>query len=1123
MHQPPLPSPPPLPVPPSAVARPRVELRLLGTAALSVEGRASAALAPKDALLLALLALDGAMPRERLALMLWPDSEPSGGRTNLRQRVKKLQDQSGHELLLLQGRSLALSPQVRLDLSELPVRLRADPAAAQGRLLDQLDVDNDDTAGQWLERARQRANSQRNTVLLALAQSLEDQRQTEPAVALHGRLIAENPLDEAAVRRLMQLHFRHGDRNAAMRVYRALVERLHEQQQKPPDTQTRELAELVENTAVHEPVQAPAAAAWAALLRPPHLVQREAEWAQLQQSWLLGAVILVSGEAGIGKTRLIGDFADAMAVPLRLRAHHGDSALPYALLARWVQAQTQQTLLMPALPEWARAELARLVPALGPPAPGPVVPLHLAQALQLLAAPLAAVLLDDLHFADAASLDMLPSVLGSVRCCLLASRTLELPLALQHWLDQAGQPVLRLNLGPWTEAGVRALLHSTALPLDDEPGWVRLLWRHTGGHPLLLLETLRAWLLARPARRELGAPPAALPMSPQVLQLVVQRLKLLPDSARRVLQVAALAGDAFGPELAAAVLDQPVAWLAAPWAELTAAALMTDSGRVHDLVLQAARQTLPAPLSLVLHKAMGAHLATKGTEPARLAMHWEAGGDPAQAAACHEAAAARSTGMSRRHEAIHHWAQAAAQWSLCGQTQRAFEAGAEEAENLIVAGQPGPGLQRAEALSRLASSPRELVLARRLQGLALVYSRQFAQALPVLELAHQGARALGELKWHVETVLVRANAAALAGQRELAAACLEEAQTLKLEGAPWQVQLDHQCLRSDALLHLNRVGEALAGNQASLALADRPEAGTTLLQLRSNRALMLHRMGRHEQALHFAREAVSQAEALGEDQGMTGGQARVQRGLLALSQGEFREAIEQVERGSQVLDALGVPIVSGIARNHQAWLWTVLGRADRALPLLPECVGSDHLMLRLRRWTLRSELRRICGSGPAEPVPVDMDQCADPNTLAGAALALARELPPEQRLQRCTELAHDFDSRSLAGCALHARLLLLQPLASADKPAAARLAQDLRLQLRTAVPNGMYWPEALWIVHAGLLALGEDDEARQVLAEARAWITERCALHLADEHTVSFLQRNRINVAILSASARSRY
>ena len=74
-------------------------------------------LSPRDALLLAWLALDGPTPRQRLAHLLWPESDSAAAHNALRQRIFKLKKLGGSEIVV--GRStLCLAPSVAHDLGE---------------------------------------------------------------------------------------------------------------------------------------------------------------------------------------------------------------------------------------------------------------------------------------------------------------------------------------------------------------------------------------------------------------------------------------------------------------------------------------------------------------------------------------------------------------------------------------------------------------------------------------------------------------------------------------------------------------------------------------------------------------------------------------------------------------------------------------------------------------------------------------------------------------------------------------------------------------------------------------------------------------------------------------------
>src|SRR5262249_32140903 len=156
------------------------------------------------------------------------------------------------------------------------------------------------------------------------------------------------------------------------------------------------------------------------------LVGREAPWRVLEQVWSERRIGLVSGEPGIGKSRLLEDFAKAHGDAIVVGGRPGDAQVPYALLARLLRALRVRS---GALREdWAMRELTRLVPEFDPAwnPVGDVNRARLAQAVHLLLAAAASavttpeaepssahgIVIDDLQFADAESLELLGAIVG---------------------------------------------------------------------------------------------------------------------------------------------------------------------------------------------------------------------------------------------------------------------------------------------------------------------------------------------------------------------------------------------------------------------------------------------------------------------------------------------------------------------------------------------------------------------------------------------------------------------------------------------------------------------------------------------------------------------------------------
>ena len=384
-----------------------------------------------------MLAVDGPTSRERVLNWLWPAvDEPARARNMLRQRLFRLRRLAGGELVS-SGELLALDSAVSHDLQDLGATLEADPReGATGALLGSLSFPGCDEFSAWLDAARERWHRRRADLLAALAARLENEDRIVAALTCAQRLAADDPLAEHAQRRLMRLHYRRGDRAAALAVHAQLVAALRAELDSPPSAETQELARLIERSGALPVAPAPLGPG---LLRPPRLIGREAAWQALAEARAQQRTAWLSGEPGIGKTRLASDHAARHGLPMA-GARPGDARVPYSLLTRLLRALAPATATAPglsALSDEVRAELARLLPELGSAAAGVLVPARLLAAVETalaLAAP-QGVVLDDLQFADDATLELLPSWVarGGWVLCL---REHEMPAVLEAWQAQ---------------------------------------------------------------------------------------------------------------------------------------------------------------------------------------------------------------------------------------------------------------------------------------------------------------------------------------------------------------------------------------------------------------------------------------------------------------------------------------------------------------------------------------------------------------------------------------------------------------------------------------------------------------------------------------------------------------
>lgn len=244
-------------------------------------------------------------------------------------------------------------------------------------------------------------------------------------------------------------------------------------------------------------------------MRPPVRLEREEEWTQLEEAWECGQAAFVMGEAGVGKSLLVRDFATSHGQWGLMEACPSNAALPFAALARGLNQVLREHSEL-SLPAWVRVELARLPLALAGDPPLPLPPpadklrflVALGGAVGLLGrVGVRTLILEDLQHADPASLeavlylvqrtlsphpDPFPHLLGTFRVGELPSWALA---TLQH-LVEAGL-ILQVALEPLSPQGVEQLLKSLDLSGLDPLRLAPPLARHTEGNPLFLLETLR--------------------------------------------------------------------------------------------------------------------------------------------------------------------------------------------------------------------------------------------------------------------------------------------------------------------------------------------------------------------------------------------------------------------------------------------------------------------------------------------------------------------------------------------------------------------------------------------------------------------------------------------------------
>ena len=631
--------------------------------------------------LLALLAAErGALvPLDRIVEALWPGVPPADPAANVATLVSRTRRLLGADLLAATGRAYGLTargPWV-VDLDEAS-RLTAEAAAraaageaalavaAAGSALELLGsqpalVDEDDA--DWVLRVRREADDLRRRARHLLAESLTP---IEPAGAARvaAESVATDPFDEQAVRTLMRALVADGRASAALAAYDDLAARLREELGTSPDRESVDL-----HVSVLREAELPAEAPTRTAVERTLLVGREPELAQAERAWAgLGAagaraLVLVEGEAGIGKTRFLDAVADLAAATggrvLRGRCHPAERSL---FLQPFVDALRPAILdsSPPALAALVRDHVAAwvsLVPELAPVvadgAPLPAdVDLQRRQAYDAVVAVLRRLALDrpvlltidDLQDGGAATVDLLGYLagrLGDARVLVVAAVRAEDAEVAARLADRA----TLVRLGALPRSAVDALAAASGLAAHGEQVMAR-----TAGHPLSVVEYLRA----------LGQGDTGVPES--LADAVLGRVARLDAAGRAVVEAAAVLRRRIDPALVAALVESSDVATARECEDLVRLRLLVRSGHhyefANDLLQECVHAALPPALALALHRraadltsdrpeVMAEHAYAAGDEP-RAAHGWLLAGEDA----LHRAAVEDALGLLDRSLAV---------------------------------------------------------------------------------------------------------------------------------------------------------------------------------------------------------------------------------------------------------------------------------------------------------------------------------------------------------------------------------------------------------------------------------------------------------------------------------------
>ncbi|PYE54404.1 ATP-binding protein [Deinococcus yavapaiensis] len=624
-------------------------VRLLGVPHLDSDAGATLVLERKAAALLAYLALEGPTRRAQLTELLWPDTREAAARNNLVHLLRKLRSATSAELV--EGAEvLTLAEDASTDVKRVWQAFEEgryeDVLASDGELLQGSSYDDCLELHDWIALQQERLRERRLTAWRDRSDRAERDGRFDEALRHASALLDLDVLSEDAWRRVMRLHYLRGDRPASLKAYHKCKDVLERELGVEPLPETKELARLVSQGRVEVPSVARTDIPLS-VLRPPVLVGREGEWASLEEAWQAGKFIFLSGEPGVGKSRLALDFASSKGEYHVLEGRPGDTNQPGASSARAFRTLLNRHTDLPLEP-WVRLEMSRYLPELAeageapPPLTNHLDVLRFRQAMGVFAlatnAGITTMIVDDWQFFDDVSVEDGMSFFGGayplgqpggmprVIATLRTGETSEANLRLLEQLVQGGM-ALHIELRPLAPESRFALLEQVGVPGEGELR--SRLASYAGGNPLFLLETVKH--LIESNQLASGLPERLLP-SGRVGDLIARRLARLSTTALQTARAAAVLQRDFSVELVADVLGAPLLDTATAWEELEAAQITRGERFSHDLVYEAVDVGMPDTVRRLLHRSAARVLPRYDAAPSRVARHWLRGGDFAKAA-----------------------------------------------------------------------------------------------------------------------------------------------------------------------------------------------------------------------------------------------------------------------------------------------------------------------------------------------------------------------------------------------------------------------------------------------------------------------------------------------------------
>jgi len=925
--------------------------------------------------------------REKLATLFWGETSERQAKGSLRNTLYELRrdlapgNRPAAKYILAESNTLCFNPEADywLDAEEferlLDIKGEGERAKMnncsqavelyRGDFLEGFIVRDSYEFEDWAFFERERLQRRFLEALTELSDYCSRQGEYERAIAYAIQILSRDNLQENIHRELMRLYYAAGNRSAALRQYEICKEVTERELGVAPLAETTTLYEQILRQELVEPpakrIEPSIEIQWQprpSPLRPwpkpeylsSSLVGRDKEYAQLIRhleaaSQGKGQLVIIDGEVGIGKTRLVQELLDQAEPDFDLligRCYESEMTLPYQPLVEALRGYlpTLDLSRLQVSHLWLR-EVSKLVPELSEALPDlpNSVPLNadtersrlfegVVQFVIALSRQRPLILfIDDLHWADQTTLALLQYLARHVtreRMLLIgAYRTEDMSEPLANTVRSLKQDGLlaRITLHRLILEEVTTLIREMAGMESGGEKFSRRLYQDTEGNPFFISEVIRSLfeegILYRDEHgwttdlKDFDTSYAQIPIPPSVRDVIQARLNRLDETSYQMLETAAVFRQQFYFVTVKRACDKSEDEALDAFDRLMSAQLIKEVevgikgssyGFNHDKIREVAYQQMSGARRQQVHRRVGEALETEYRNRldevvSRLAHHFAAGGDREKALRYSIGAGDRARELYANEEAIAYY-------------QRALELAESEQELATiyeglgdVCALVGKHHNAIESYKSVLSSAGEELDKRRVaeihRKIGRVYERNGGRDL-ALEHFGTGRRILESDGPSLEMVRLDSGMAFLnirQGQYEEAIRLCQRSLGM-LEKLPENVDSLKERARiynNLGSIHLNRSDYPRATEHFEKSLAIRIENrdthGTAILY--NNLGVVCERQGNYDKALEYHRQSFELEKEIGDIYGLAISHTNL--GLILSRREDYAQALNHLE------------------------------------------------------------------------------------------------------------------------------------------------------------------------------------------------------------------------------------